>query len=131
MNHNYNEMLVDFVQRKDEIVLNQCEIHYIDERDIQSILMWSAKNAELIFEEISLYITTSGNLIGQLGQRTCPWCFYQENTQQGWCTDCDYGYHHGLCKYNFLFNRNNGVTFNYKMILHDVISNSQINNIVK
>ena len=124
MNHNYNEMLVDFVERKDEIVLNQVGLHYIDGRDVQSILKWNSEDAEFVFDSIKAYIELLGKYQGCLCKYTCPWCIYQRSIRFESCTNCEYAKNHGECEYNPIFNRGGRATFNYVKILSEIEDNS-------
>ena len=114
----YNELLVNFVKKKNELFLSQTKIPYINTKDIEDILNWDSFNAMEVYcrikkeTETRYYRKKRG-----LSSRTCPWCILFVDILHTSCKKCSYGINHINDKYNIYEYE---VFINYKKIIEEI-----------
>jgi hypothetical protein len=83
----YQELMLDFLKKKDQIIFNETNIHLYDTEDYKDVKDWNEEFCEEFFKKVEAqpYDFLSDSII-------CPWCLYKEKYRK-----CSYGERHGAC----------------------------------
>lgn len=81
--NSYKELLIDYLKKKDKLILDLTSIPLVFHEDLQEIEnSWSEGTCESTLDAMSIFNGDAG---------ICPWCCVYE------CWNCNYGRRHGIC----------------------------------
>ena len=110
----YKDMILYYVIKKYELILNRTNINYIELSDIEDVQQWTEEECRVVWEKMHKeYISENFT-----ANYSCPWCIYFSSD----CNKCSYAIIHRVCDLHEIN------TFNSIL---ECVSKKEFNNISK
>jgi hypothetical protein len=127
----YKELMLDFLKKKNLIVIEETGISLYTEKDYEEVEKWSENFCKEFFIRIKDHIYRKESqeiLFGRLADNhICPWC-----SLKGYTNTCSYGERHGSCYKGCVNHRLRNNPY-YKILKNfpSIISLSRIKDLIK